>query len=367
MFASDRAKARTGGFGSLSAAKIYQLFVPLLLIAIGHGVLIREREARTLGALLSQGITGPQILIGKGLALFGAGFLLSLPALFLSSHALMQGEALGIGLGMYLTYLLFLFLWVSLILFFSSKVKTRGLALGGLLIVWFASSLIIPRIGVAATSALMPMDGKFQTDMKMTGDIRALGDGHNASDPAFAKLKANILSQYNVDSVESLPINFRGVTAEFNEQELTDVMNRYAEVRMQGEIKQSRILKTLSIISPYLAIDNASRHLSGTDLATHHRFMREAEDVRFGFVQGLNKLHITELTYADDKKRSSDAASEKRTRISADNWALLDDFRFKPDPASSRFSRAAFSIFSLMLWSLILLSAAIISARRIAP
>ena len=367
MFADERAKARTGGFGTLTVAKFYQLFMPLLLIAIGHGVLIRERENKTLGTLMAQGITGPQIMLGKGLALFAMGALLTLPALFLSIYAMFQGEAMGVGFVIYASYVLFLTVWVSLIILISVNVRTRALALGTLLLIWFATSLIIPRMGVAVSSAFMPVDGKFQTDMKMARDIRALGDGHNAADPAFAKLKANILAQYDVEAVEDLPINFRGVAAEFNEKELTDVMNRYAETRMHGERRQSRMLKTLSIISPFVAIDNVSRSLAGTDLSTHHRFLREAEAIRYDFVQGLNAVHVTELAYSDDIKRSSDAASEKRTRISADNWSVLDDFRFMPDPAQKRLLRSSFPLMSLILWFLLLAGASVIKSRRLTP
>ena len=62
MFADARAEARTGGFGTLSPAKIYHLFLPLLIIALGHAVILRERETRTLGPLLSQGVSGPCLL-----------------------------------------------------------------------------------------------------------------------------------------------------------------------------------------------------------------------------------------------------------------------------------------------------------------
>ena len=58
MFADARAQARTGGFGALTPAKLYHLFLPLLIIALGHGLILREREARTLGPLLSQGVSG---------------------------------------------------------------------------------------------------------------------------------------------------------------------------------------------------------------------------------------------------------------------------------------------------------------------
>jgi ABC-2 type transport system permease protein len=85
MFADARAEARTGGFGALSPAKLYHLFLPLLLIALGHAAILRERESRTLGPLLAQGVTGAQLFAGKALALAGLVVVLSVPALAASS------------------------------------------------------------------------------------------------------------------------------------------------------------------------------------------------------------------------------------------------------------------------------------------
>jgi len=152
--------------------------------------------------------------------------------------------------------------------------------------------------------------------MRMNEDLRKLGDGHNSADPAFAKLKSNLLAQYDVESVEELPVNFRGVVATKSEENLTNTLNAYAETRMSRELAQSKRLDGFGILSPYVAINTASRTLAGTDLRTHHRFLREAEALRYEFVQGLNKVHAEQLNYADDLKRSSDAASEQRTRVS---------------------------------------------------
>ena len=51
----------------------------------------------------------------------------------------------------------------------------------------------------------------------MQADLRKLGDGHDASDPAFEALKQRLLAEHGVDSVEELPMNFRGVVSEYNE------------------------------------------------------------------------------------------------------------------------------------------------------
>ncbi|MFK7978185.1 MAG: ABC transporter permease subunit, partial [Halioglobus sp.] len=206
MFADARAEARTGGFGALTPAKLYHLFLPLLIIALGHGVILREREARTLGPLLSQGVSGVRLYRGKLLALCALIGLLSLPALFSSIAASLLGESLLASLVLYAGNLLYLGIWAALTLLLSIATRSRGVALGVLSAVWVITVLVIPRIGVTSASAMLPTEGKILTDMRMNDDLRKLGDGHNAADPAFAKLRANLLAQYNVDSVEELPM-----------------------------------------------------------------------------------------------------------------------------------------------------------------
>lgn len=134
MFADARAAARAGGFGALTPALIYQLFLPLLLIAIGHAAIVREREARTLGPLLAQGVKGSALYLGKGLALFALIIGLSLPALLGSGIAIVQGESLAVALPLYGSYVVYLSIWGALILTVSCLVRSRGVSLGILLL-----------------------------------------------------------------------------------------------------------------------------------------------------------------------------------------------------------------------------------------
>ena len=367
MFADARAEARTGGFGALSPAKIYHLFLPLLIIALGHAVILREREARTLGPLLSQGVSGPQLYRGKLTALALLIVLLSLPALFSSIAASFYGESLLTGLTLYFGHLIYLFIWAALALLVSIVTRSRGLALGVLLAAWVLTVLVVPRIGVTSASSALPTQGKIITDMYMNEDLRKLGDGHNAADPAFAKLKANLLAQYDVDTVEDLPVNFRGVVASKNETDLTETLNEYAEKRMQREQAQAGHLSTFGWLSPYIAISGTSRNLAGTDLSTHHRFLREAEALRYEFVQGLNKAHVEKLSYADDINRNKGEEGWRRARVDAQNWQVLQDFRFLPDPPKQRLSRALNGFLPLSLWLIGLLGIGLFASRKLSP
>jgi len=93
MFADARASAELGGFENLTSALAYQLFLPLLLIAIGHGLTIREREENTLAPLLAQGVTGLQLHAAKWMALAGASLALLLPLAVLCAVAMGRGSS----------------------------------------------------------------------------------------------------------------------------------------------------------------------------------------------------------------------------------------------------------------------------------
>ncbi|PLK23012.1 delta 1-pyrroline-5-carboxylate reductase [Porphyrobacter sp. TH134] len=369
MFADTRAGADLGGCAALTPANIYQLLLPLLLIVIGHGVVLRERESGTLAVLLAQGQSGRAIAGGKALALAGiAGvFLLPLAGLALFTAARAEASQASAAAALVAGYGLYLAVWCALVLAVSLWVRQRSVALGLLVLIWLLVALIVPRVAINTASAMIDAPGKIESDLVMLSQQRKLGDGHNAADPAFDALQKQVLEQYEAQSVEELPINWRGVVAGYSEQKLTAMMNAFAEDRMRREASQSRIVTWFGLASPTLAIGAASRTLAGTDLATHHRFLRESEGLRFDFVQGLNDLHAKALTYADDAARSTDSAAEQRTRVNAASWRLLDAFRFAPDPAEVRAARALLPLMVLLGWLVVLGGAIGAGARRLRP
>ena len=367
MFADTRAGADLGGFAAMTPANIYQLLLPLLLIIVGHAVVLREREGGTLAVLLAQGQSGLALAGGKALALTGVLGLFLLPIAVLALNAVAAGEPALTAALMIAGYALYLAVWAALVLAVSLWVRQRSVALGLLVLAWLMVALVMPRIGINAGSAAVDAPGKIESDLVMLAQQRKLGDGHNAADPAFEALRKQVLEQYEAESVEQLPINWRGVVAGYSEAKLTDLMNDFANARMQQEARQSRIVTLFGLASPTIAVGAASRTLAGTDLATHHRFLREAEALRFDFVQSLNKLHATGLAYADDIQRSSDPEAEQRTRVNASAWALLDTFRFEPDPAARRAGRAMLPLAMMLGWLILLGGAIALGARRLSP
>lgn len=367
MLAEADSSAQLGGLGALTPAFVYQLFGPLLVILLGHGCMVRERESSTLAALLAQGMSGARLCCGKALALLGVLLVMLLPLVASAIAAIASGESPVAAVLLSGTYFLYLSVWALLTLLLSTLLQRKATVLATLTGGWLALTLLLPNLAVNNVARSLPLAGQLETNFAMLAELRELGDGHNAADPAFERLRRDLLEEYRVDSVEALPINLRGVVAQYSEAQLTQTLNRYAEERMAGEARQEAALERYSWLSPMLAASSASRAITGTDLRNHHRFLREAEELRFAFVQGLNRLHAEELSYRDDINRSKDAAAEQRTRVAATNWQLLDSFRFEPDALSSRAGAAGLSLLALATWFVTLIVGLVWAAARIRP
>ncbi|MEL7197069.1 MAG: DUF3526 domain-containing protein [Pseudomonadota bacterium] len=365
MFADTKAAADLGGFAALTPASLYQLLLPLLLIVLGHAMFLRERESGTLAVLLAQGQSGVRLAVGKAVALLAVCAIFMVPLIAVAAYSISMGESALTAFSLVAGYFAYLCIWAALVLAASIILKQRAVSLGALIFVWLFAALIVPRFAINASSAVIDAPGKIESDLVMLAEQRKLGDGHNAADPAFMQLQAEVLEQYNVETIEELPINWRGVVASYSEAELTELLNSYAEERMGLEASQSRLFGLFGLASPTISISAASRTLAGTDIATHHRFLRESEYLRFGFVQALNEKHVTDLDYTVDINRNTSPEASRRARINADAWEVLDEFRFVPDSANERLNRALLSLTILMGWMLAAGGLVYYSAKRV--
>jgi len=354
--------AQAGPFARLTPALAYQLLVPLVLIIMGFGVVAREREASTDRQLVTSGISPFSIWFGKTLALASVTALMLIPMLI---GVVLSKSINSLGMGFFAIYVLYLLAWVFIISAVSTWSRSTSSSLLILLSFWVVLCVLLPRFVSSAANATIPAASQIETDMDVLVALRSIGDGHNANDPAFAKLKANLFEKYGVQEVEDLPVNFRGVVAKTSEAELTEILNQYAEKRMRSQVAQTDFVKAIEFISPFLILQSASMITAGTDVKTHHRFLREAEAVRFEFIQGLNNAHIEQLNYIDDINRSKSESSSRRARVDAKNWRVLNDFRFEADPAEKRLGRLGQSFLLFLCWIFMFAFIGFLGARRL--
>ncbi len=351
-FAPGYTQALTGPLATLSPALVYQLLVPLLLIVMGFASLAREREARTDQLVYTMSVSPTTLWLGKSAALAVLAMILSMPLAGITALAWLGGESVVISFVFWLGYALYLLCWVLMITAGSVWQRRASSALLVLLASWLLLGVLLPRVASSAAEASLPLQSNVRNNLEIAKALRDAGDGHNSADPAFNKLRAQLLAQYDVEKIEELPVNYRGIIAEAAEKKQTEIINRFARRRVDQELAQASAANRFNLLSPYLALKSFSITTANTNLEQHHQFLRDAETLRFSFVQQLNKLHATELAYVDDAKRSIDASSEQRARIDPQHWRMLDGFESERPGVTARLTTALPNLAILVLWIL---------------
>ena len=367
-FGDVRQSSLLARFGTLTPAFVLQILAPLVLIFIGFGVVVREREAGTLRQAMAQGLRAPQLVSGKLLALLAAAALLGAPgAIALGWLVMTEGAPLLPALMLALAYAAYLAIWAALILFISARASTSRGALLLLLSIWAAFAILVPRVAPDLAFAAHPAPTRLETDIAIQRDLRQMGDSHNPDDPHFAAFRQSVLDRYGVERVEDLPVNYRGLLALEGERMSSLLFERYAEQLAAEQRRQSHFALMASALSPTIAMRDFSMRAAGTDLEAHRRFLAQAEAYRYTIVQQLNRLQAEVLTFDDDSRRNSDPDAARRVRIDTDNWQALPDFEYQAADPGAQLRSAAPAALWLAIWlgpAGVLVMAAIRSLRR---
>ncbi|QCZ92514.1 DUF3526 domain-containing protein [Salinimonas iocasae] len=350
---------------ALTPAFVMQVIAPMLLIILGFSTVTREREAGTLEFLNVQGVSPLTLLAGKGLALFSAALVISTPLLVGVLISMTDGAAILPAITFIASYWIYLLIWSAIVLPISAFTRSNTLSFSGSLTLWMLLCLIIPRIASNTASVVIHSPGKLETDFAVLQQLREIGDGHNTSGPANSALKASLLAKYNVESVDELPVNFKGIVAQQSEANLTKVLNQFAQKQMQQQTDQADIYRHFGWLSPMIAIQNASMTLAATDLTNYHLFLRQAEKARFDFVQALNKLHAEGMTLEQDSNKYRSNAAKKAATVSADNWQMLSQFSFTPLESGARLHNSMMALAQLIMLFGALISTLLFLGKRL--
>ncbi len=365
-FAEARETSVLTRFGTVSPAFTLQVLVPLLMILIGFSSVARERERGVLLQLLAQGTRGSALLFGKALALAGVAALALLPLLLSALWLGVQtpGETLPL-LVLLAGHAAYLAFWVGLIVTVSALASRARSALIVLIGLWALLTVLVPRLATDVAVATLPAPNQAEVDIRVQEELRTVGDSHNINDPGFRSFQQQVLEQYQVASIEELPVNYRGLVSLQGEAESSAVMDRLSAEQHALQGAQAGIVKLFALVSPYIAARHLSMSSAGTDLRNHQQFLDAAEAHRFALIQSLNTLHAEELDYADDSARSRDPEAEQRTRVSSDFWASLQAFDFRGASAGERVRSALPLLLSLLAWLLVSALLLRLAARKV--
>lgn len=311
-------------FGQLSPAFALQVLAPLLLIFVGHGAIVREREAGTLRVLLAQGVRGRQLFFGKLLALLGFAGLILLPGALALTWLGLSGKAAGsLVLLLLAAYLQWLLMWSLGVMLVSSLLQHVRDVLLCLLAAWVILVIVLPRIATDMATGAIVLPSKFENDIVVQNAYRALGDSHNPDDPHFRQFREAVLAQYGVATVEQLPVNYKGLLGMEGERLSSALFEQHMLANYALQRAQIDLVDTLAWIAPTLALRRLSMVAAGTDLRAFQAFLTQGERYRYALVQRLNRLEVDEVSYADDNDAS------KENRIARSHWQNMTPFHFQ--------------------------------------
>ena len=350
-------------FGEATAASILQILVPLLLLLLSFSAFAGERENGTLKQLLSLGLAGRTLFVGKALGILTALALLLAPAILLGLGALLwQGSATlttDVMLRLMLLgmiYALYFGLVIGFALLVSALASSSRAALVILLACWIGNCLIVPRLAADLSERLYPTpDGEaFQREIER--EMKDGVDGHNPASARTAELKQQVLKQYGVTRVEDLPINFTGLAMQAGEEYGNRVYDRrYAELWALYE-RQQRVHRALTVFAPLNALRPLSAGLAGTDFAAHRHFAIAAEQYR----RLLNKQMNNALTY---HARNDGVAFKADQAL----WQSTPKFVYDAPPMGNTLRQQAWHLGLLLAWLAIVWLAALRVAARLKP
>ena len=341
-------------FGLLTPAFVLQTLVPLLLIFLGFACVCRERQMLSIQLLRTHSASNVDIVLGKLLALVLAVVVILLPAFIaLALSVVVQPSTLFAAMFIALGYILYLLIWCISIVSISSLVTHSRVSLMALVAMWVVITILLPRLAADIASQSVVLPSRIETDLTIHRELRSIGDSHNPDDPYFSAFRKKILAKYNVERIEDLPVNYRGILSAKGEELTSELFDKYAALNAEIQRQQLEVLQTFSMFSIAMAVRRISMLAAGTDLNSHLLFLKQSEAYRFDMIQRLNKMHAEKLSFADDKRRSIDPDAEKRTRISADNWKSIPDFKFDAPSFEHQTSAMLVALSWLIIWLLV--------------
>lgn len=353
-------------FGALSVAWVLQFIVPLFVIVVTFGAVAGEREGGTLGLAMSQGLSLPKLLMGKGIAALGALLVVLVPVIvlclvvFALAAPLADHQGSGPRLAvMALGYLLYLISFAGLSLLVSSLSGSRRQAFFVLTALWLLITIAVPRVAADVAGSMYPTPSPAEF---WAGIRRAEGDQSGlAEDPRQriaqirSRLTEELLARYKVDSVEALPVNFSAVFLQRLEEIDAPIFDHNFNQLWQTYESHRRLQQAASVLSPALAIRQLSMAMAGADPYAQRHFSLAAERHRRNFVAQLNQVQAVE-------------GAGKRFYVAQEQtWDSIAQFHYDPPQTSELLGRHRLDLLLLLVWAIGPFALALLLSRRGRP
>jgi ABC-2 type transport system permease protein len=347
--------------GSFSVATVLLLLVPLLIIALGHGLWSRERESGTLRQLLSTGVDRRSLLLGKAGALLVAIALLLAPAALIVAGVLWM---LGGGDGSTLirlsllgiSYSVYFAIFGGLTLFASAAAGSSRAALVAMIGAWGLFCLVMPRAATEVGSAMRPLPSQASLARDVARSLESGIEGNLDREAGVEALVSDMLADEGYSDTGMLVAGaaISGIELQAEAAWEDSVYDHHMQVLDDQMSAQEDFVALAGFLSPFVAMRTLSAGLSGTDFAHHRHFTEYTEKWRKSLVGMLNKAFARDAGEAGWEYKAG-----------PDLWKKAPPFAYEEPSALFALKRHVMSLYALALWALIALALALRSARKV--
>lgn len=352
-------------FGAFSSAFILQAIVPLIILFLGFGLIVREREDATLKILTVQGASPRAILWGKILGLWQFSLIFLIPVIPVVviigtiAEASDFTDILSRVLVIFPAYMVFYFFFCTLTVLISAKSKASSSALISLIGSWLILVIFLPKGIQFAAQNLYPTPSRIAFETQVEEDVLKVGDSHNPNDQHFKHIKDSLLAKYNVKTTDELPVNYGGIVMKEGERisaklyvdHLKKLQNQYNNHKKLNEI--------FGFINPVMAIKNLSMTASGTDYFAYKQFQNQAEEYRYKLAQRMNDLQIEHISNIKPKE------GEKPAMVGHENWQKFPDFQYEFTSLKESLAHQLLSLIAIIFWLLVCILMIKLSAKNL--
>ena len=359
--ASAEEGAKLSLLGGFSVASVLLELVPLLIIALGHGLWSSERESGTLRQLLSVGIKRETLFWGKICALGSVVLGLLLPAAVAVVAVLWVmggGDAttlvrlLIMGLG----YLVYFAIFGCLTLWASALSQSSRAALVIMVGLWGAVVLVVPRLASEVALVAKPLPSEAQLSRHIGKALEKGVDGKLERDVAVEAIISDLMAEQNLSNTGMLVqgSEIQGVELRAEAQWEDMIHDHFLEDLQSRIAAQEALVQGFGVVSPFVAMRSLSAGLAGTDYAHHRDFSQAAENWRKLLVGQLNK---------DFAENAGDDGWDYKA--GAELWQKIPPFQYEMPSLALALKTHAMSLVILALWLILAIAMARRAASRV--
>lgn len=291
-------------FGELTVSVTMQILIPLLIIILTFNSITFEKENGTFKQIMSIGVPKHKFIMGKLLSILViiASILIPVTAFSigvvslqdLSNKADLINRILLLNFSYFLYFLIYLFISVFISAISSSSKK----ALTILVVFWFLSCFVSPKISIDLANNFYPTPSISQFSKGLEEQV-ALKNDADLWEKKVNAIKARLFKEYKVNDVKKLPVNPDGIVLIENEIDDTRLYKEKTEMLFNSYKNQNDFYLWGSIFSPLVPLQVFSMSLASSDLASFIHFYDSAEEYRTKLVKVMND-EIKNTTNVDD-------------------------------------------------------------------